>query len=1422
MRRVLFFAAISGLFSVPAFCAPYLGKELEFNQPDGSPITVRVWGDEFYIRAETLDGYSLVCDPVSGFICYAKVNNEGSDFISTGIPYTGQTVEELKYSGLWPLTQGNGIKKGLRLKHQAVIEKADRNRRLLGRDQQGRILPAPDSDAFSAASDQADSPAPLIGQVVGLTLLIQFPDVPATISQANINNYCNQVGYTGYGNNGSVRDYFYGVSNSNLTYTNYVTAYYTAQYNRSYYTDPNISYGTRARELIKEALLWLDNPSGQNFNFGTISVDGGNYMLAINAFYAGNTVNNWAQGLWPHMSSMYGMFTSNEGVKSGVYQITNIGSSLALGTFCHENGHMICGYPDLYDYGYESHGAGNYCLMAYGGSAYNPIPPNPYLRDIKGWESVTVFPHLSGVQYFLQSNSNTSYKYLNPGNSEEFFYIDSRTKTGRNSSLPDDGLVIWHIDENGSNNNEQMTPTQHYMVSVEQADGLFHLEYGSNAGGSGDLFHTGYKDIFNDTVVPNARWWNGDNSNLVIRQISAVGSTMSFVYDDGTVPQPPVAEDGGASTQINTPVTITLVATDEGLPNPPGTLTYIITSLPSSGELSDPGAGGITAVPYTLAGNGSQVIYTPDVSFAGSDSFQFKANDGGTSPEGGDSNIATVSISVIDAIYMANMDTNPGWTLDSLWQWGTPAGSGGAEYGNPDPTAGYTGAKVVGYNLLGDYENSIATTRWAKTPAINCTNRTGVTLTFYRWLNVEQPAWDHAYIQVSNNGSTWSTIWQNSSEITDSGWTLQTFDISAAADNQPTVYIRWGMGPTDSSWQYSGWNIDDVKVTGIAPVSYTLTVNSSGASSVSISSSTGHGGTTNYTKTVTSETPVTLTAPSTAGGKQFTGWTGNVTSSNQTISFSMNGHKTVTANFNAKPVADINAAANVLVITDANSVTLDATGSTDDGLPNPPGILTYHWEKVSGPDTCAILHPDVAVTDVLFWGLGSYEFSVTVSDGQLQDVESATVDVVVDVAYVASDGDDNTGLGTIENPFATIQRAMDVVRDNGTVIVLTGTYYENIDFGGRKITVKSVDPDDPCVVADTVIDANGSGSVVTFNSGEDANSVLGGFTITGGSSPSGGGIYISSASPVIEKNVLTGNSCSLSGSALYSVGGSAAIRLNNFLSNSGNWATIVIKDSNAVFVNNVIADNVSNYDAGLYCYGGQPIIKNNTFADNKTLDTFELCSTGILLQSNNPNKSAAITNNIICYGVNGSGVYDWGDGAYPPVGHALDANLFTYNNVYGNELGNYTRIADQTGVNGNISVNPLFADTAANDYHLKSQAGRWDPNSQGWVYDDVTSPCIDGGDPDSDWTAELWPHGKRINMGAYGGTPEASMSLSGIGNITNLDNDPCDIVDFKDLGILTSRDWLKEGMPTAGDINRDAIVNLVDYAIFAEHWLEGI
>jgi len=164
-------------------------------------------------------------------------------------------------------------------------------------------------------------------------------------------------------------------------------------------------------------------------------------------------------------------------------------------------------------------------------------------------------------------------------------------------------------------------------------------------------------------------------------------------------------------------------------------------------------------------------------------------------------------------IYAWNMDVDPNWTTQGAWAWGQPAGSGGSAHGNADPSSGFTGSNVYGYNLGGDYDNNMPETHLTTT-AIDCSELTGTSVRFRRWLNVEQPAYDHAYVRVSNDGVNWTQLWTNGAEITDSAWQAVEYDISAVADGQATVYLRWTMGTTDSSWLYSGWNIDDVEIWG--------------------------------------------------------------------------------------------------------------------------------------------------------------------------------------------------------------------------------------------------------------------------------------------------------------------------------------------------------------------------------------------------------------------------------------------------------------------------------------------------------------------------------------------------------------------------------------------------------------------------------
>ena len=120
-----------------------------------------------------------------------------------------------------------------------------------------------------------------------------------------------------------------------------------------------------------------------------------------------------------------------------------------------------------------------------------------------------------------------------------------------------------------------------------------------------------------------------------------------------------------------------------------------------------------------------------------------------------------VSLSVGDPSkhYEWTLDSDPGWTSDGQWAHGAPTGGGG-EYGNADPTSGYTGDNVYGYNLSGDYANGLDETHLTSGP-IDCSGLGAVSVRFWRWLGVEQPLYDHAYVRVSNDGTNWVTVWEN-------------------------------------------------------------------------------------------------------------------------------------------------------------------------------------------------------------------------------------------------------------------------------------------------------------------------------------------------------------------------------------------------------------------------------------------------------------------------------------------------------------------------------------------------------------------------------------------------------------------------------------------------------------------------------------
>ncbi|MHC4618992.1 MAG: PKD domain-containing protein [Planctomycetota bacterium] len=340
--------------------------------------------------------------------------------------------------------------------------------------------------------------------------------------------------------------------------------------------------------------------------------------------------------------------------------------------------------------------------------------------------------------------------------------------------------------------------------------------------------------------------------------------------------------------------------------------------------------------------------------------------------------------------------------------------------------------------------------------------------------------------------------------------------------------------------------------------------------------------------------------------------------------------------------------------------------------------------------------------------------------------------------------------------YSRIQNAIDAAGQGDEIIVEPGRYCENINFKGKAITVRSSEPDDPCIVETTIIDANGVGSVVTFADSEDRDSVLQGFTLTGGTGTewmadyyAGGGIYCIVAAPSILQNIITGNSVNESGGGLFCDVGSHALLYKNTI--TGNSA----KKGGAVFTqaaqieaqNNVICHNTARHKGGgLHLYGKTVLVNNMVYgnettylegggiylsiADNSIITENTVVANYSKLYGANLHirlsENVTVTNNIIVNGLRGAGIY------------LSDSSIFPkYNNVWNNEGGNYNGMSDPTGVEGNISDDPLF-DPNSIDYHLQ-----------------VASPCIDAGDPayiaepgETDIDGEPRVMGGRIDIGA--------------------------------------------------------------------------
>jgi hypothetical protein len=165
-------------------------------------------------------------------------------------------------------------------------------------------------------------------------------------------------------------------------------------------------------------------------------------------------------------------------------------------------------------------------------------------------------------------------------------------------------------------------------------------------------------------------------------------------------------------------------------------------------------------------------------------------------------------VAVPMSIYSANLDADPGWTLQPQWQYGTPTYSGSG------PTSGFTGPKIIAYNLSGNYANNLSV-KYATTPQINAAGSTALTLRFRRWLGLRNI--DSATIQASTDGVNWVLVWSSAGAgISDNGWQLVQYSLPGSLTGSSSLRLRWALSSGGSGGRPAdiGWNLDDVELLG--------------------------------------------------------------------------------------------------------------------------------------------------------------------------------------------------------------------------------------------------------------------------------------------------------------------------------------------------------------------------------------------------------------------------------------------------------------------------------------------------------------------------------------------------------------------------------------------------------------------------------
>lgn len=366
---------------------------------------------------------------------------------------------------------------------------------------------------------------------------------------------------------GTLKDYYSEVSYGNLTIVTLhlpsETDWQRAPQTYAYYVNNQNGFGAyphNAQRLVEDVVNAVD----PIVDFSHYDSDGDGNVDALFIVHAGRGAERSGSDadIWSHAWSTHtapyldGVWVRRYSMEPEYWDSYG---DMTCGVFAHEMGHSVFGLPDLYDLDNSSKGLGKWSLMA-GGSwngtmGSSPAHPDPWCKIAMGLITPTnIMSDTNGVSIPQVETSPTVFRLWTDGIlGSQYFLVENRQRTGYDAALPPSGLLIYHIDENAPNNNNEWYPGRpagnRYRVALEQADGLWQLEHNTSSGGHGDPY-PGSTDnhVFDNTSTPDSRTYAGSNTNVAVRNISASVATMTADFSVRSCTPPSQVTSLSAST----------------------------------------------------------------------------------------------------------------------------------------------------------------------------------------------------------------------------------------------------------------------------------------------------------------------------------------------------------------------------------------------------------------------------------------------------------------------------------------------------------------------------------------------------------------------------------------------------------------------------------------------------------------------------------------------------------------------------------------------------------------------------------------------------------------------------------------------------------------------------------------------------------